>query len=126
MKNQTANVPSYAYTVVVILSILSFALFLSAALILKISTPYSHILAALITLFLGFMFAFLWPVGLWRWGILASCGFWLYFVAVFVSSLLNNHVAWLIIGEGIAIIASASIGAGVGRRFSLARHIQIS
>ena len=126
MRNRILHAPPYSYVILVALSIFTCVLFFTTALILRISTPYTHILAALIVVFLGFMFAFLWPVGLWRWGILASCGFWLYFVAVFVSSLLHNNVAWLTIGEGIAIIASASIGAGVGRRFSLARRTQIS
>jgi len=126
MRNKTAHVPSFAYVVVVILSILGFVLFFSAALVLKVGTPHSHILAALITLLLGFMFALVWPVGLWRWGILASSGFWLYFIAVFVSSVLHQNTEWLIIGEGLAVIAIASIGAAVGRRFSSRRLTQTS
>ena len=116
----------YSYIFLVILSVLSFVLFFSAALILKISSPYSHVVAALITAFLGFVFAFRWPVGLWRWGILASSSFWLYFIAVFVSSLLHQDAEWRAIVEGLAVIAIASIGADVGRRFSLARRTQIS
>lgn len=116
----------YSYIFVVSLSILSFVLFFSAALIFKISTPYSHALAALITAFLGLVFAFLWPVGLWRWGVLASSAFWLYFIFVFISSLLHQDAEWLAIGEGLAVIAIASIGAGIGRRLSLARRTQIS
>lgn len=126
MRNNTAHVPSSAYIIVVILSILSFFLFFSAALALKISTPYSHVLAALVTVFLGFVFAFLWPVGLWRWGILASSGFWLYFIAVFLSSLLHQDAEWLTIGEGLAVIATTSIGASIGQRFSSARRTQFS
>ena len=122
MRDKTAHVPSYAYIVVVILSIFGFALFFSAALVLKIGTPYSHILAALITVLLGFMFALVWPIGLWRWGILASSGFWLYFTAVFAASVFHKNAEWLTIGEGLAVIAIASIGAAVGRRFS-SRHI---
>jgi len=126
MRNKMARPSPYSYIIVVILSILSFVLFFSAALVLKINTPYSYVLAALITVLLGLMFAFLWPVGLWRWGILASSGFWLYFIAVFVSSLLHQDAEWLAIGEGLAVIAIASIGAGIGRHFSLARRAQIS
>lgn len=122
MRNNTAHVSSYAYILVVILSFLSFSLFFATALALKISIPYSHVLVALITVFLGFMFAFLWPAGLWRWGILAGSGFWLYFIAVFVASLLHRDAEWLAIGEGLAVIAITTIGAGIGRRFSLMRR----
>lgn len=126
MRNKMAHTPAYSYVILVLLSILCFALFLSAALVLKLSTPYTHVLAALITVFLGFMFAFLWPVGLWRWGILASSGFWLYYIAVFVSSVLHQNIEWLTIGEGMAVIAIASIGASIGRRFSLGHRTQTS
>ena len=126
MRNSMTNVPPYSYVILFILSILSFVLFLSAALILKISAPYSHVLAALITVFLGFTFAYLWPAGLWRWGILASSGFWMYFIVVFVSSLLHQDAEWFAIGEGLAVIAITSIGAIIGRRFSLSHRTQIS
>jgi hypothetical protein len=126
MRNRTAHVPYYAYIIAVILSIFGFVLFFSTALVLKIGIPYSHVLAALITVFLGFMFALVWPVGLWRWGILASSGFWLYFIAVFVSSMLHRNAEWLIVGEGLAVIAIASIGAAVGRRFRLGRLARTS
>jgi hypothetical protein len=121
----TAN-PIYSYIILFILSILSFVLFLSASMILKISTPYTHLLAALITVSLGFTFAFLWPNGIWRWVILASSGFWMYFLAVFAISLLRHNAEWFAIGEALAVIAIASIGAGIGRHFSLARRTQIS
>jgi len=126
MKNRSAQPSLKTYIFVVILSIVCFILFLSAALVLKISTPYSHILTALLTVFLGLIVAYLWPVGLWRWGILASSGFWLYFIAVFVSSLLHQDVEWLSLGEGLSVIAIATIGAGIGRQFSLARRTQNS
>ena len=122
MRNETTHLSPYTYIFVITLSIFSFVLFFSTALLLKISTPYSHVLAALITVFLGILFAFLWPVGFWRWGLLASSGFWLYFIAVFVSSLLHQNAEWFAIGEGLAVIAIATIGAGIGRRFSLARR----
>ena len=122
MRNKTTHLSPYTYIFVVTLSVFSFFLFLSAALLLKISTPYSYVLAALTTVLLGILFAFLWPIGLWRWGILASSGFWLYFIAVFVSSLIHQNAEWLAIGEGLAVIAIASIGAGIGRRFALTRH----
>lgn len=126
MRNKTAHIPAYAYVIVVISSFLGFALFFPTALLLKIGAPYSHVLAALITMFLGFIFALLWPIGLWRWGILASSGFWLYFLAVFLSSILHRNAEWLVIGEGLAVIAIASIGASIGRRVSSGRLVQTS
>ena len=126
MRNNTAHVPAFAYIIAVILAILGFALFFPAVLLLKIGTPYSHVLAALITVLLGFMYGLLWPAGLWRWGILASSGFWLYFIAVFISSILHRNAEWLVVAEGLAIVAIASIGASIGRRVSLGRLAQTS
>ena len=56
----------------------------------------------------AFAFAAIWPHGSWRWGLVLSSGFWIFFVAVFVAYLTLNKL------DGLTLLrAACALLAGV-------------
>jgi hypothetical protein len=61
-------------------------------------------------------FAIKWPNESWRWGIWLSCGFWAFFLAVFVSYLSVGTLDWLTPVRAASVVAAGVIGAALGRK----------
>lgn len=80
--------------------------------------PRLPVLAAVAILGAGF--AFLWPVGSWRWGPWTSAASWLYFGFVFASLAFAGQADWLPAADAAAAVLAGSLGAWAGAR--LARH----
>lgn len=51
------------------------------------SPPMSYALPALLSALAAFVFTVVWPAGTWRWGIVMSSGFWLFFLVAFLAYL---------------------------------------
>ena len=86
VKFASSNVPlepvrSYrlAYMVALVVGLSSFIVLMGVMLVLQIGSPSSHVSSMAMAAVLGCLFAFRWPVGIVRWGILASSGFSVYF-----------------------------------------------
>ena len=105
---ETRRVPRSAWILGLLLSFALAGLVVVAFLVVNPSTSTGFVVPLVLTASLAFAFALAWPAGYWRWGIAASAGFWVFFLAVFL--------AYVSVGEWdllSAVRAASSLLAGV-------------
>jgi hypothetical protein len=83
----TSTVPRAAWIVGFLLSFLVAGLTVIAFLATGPGTTLGFLLPMLLAAAAAFAFAVIWPGGSWRWGILLSSGFWVFFLIVFLAYL---------------------------------------
>lgn len=60
------------------------------------------------------LFALKWPRISWRWGIWLSCGFWMFFLSIFVAYLSVGQIDWLTPLRAASVVTSGMAGAWCG------------
>ena len=106
--------PRFAY-----FAAMGFSFILAAAVIvafLQIGPPptTTYVVPPIVCAVAALLFALKWPRGSWRWGIVSSCGFWVFFVIVFLSYLSVSQHDWLSAIRALSVLLAGMAGAGFG------------
>jgi len=118
--NPSAHRPlRYAYLIAFAVTVLAVSLYFVTLLKSELASAYPITVALVYCYILGAVFAFIWPDGYWRLGVVASSGFWLFFGFSFISFLNISELQWRAAIEAIASVAVACLGAYCGRWLAL-------
>ena len=99
-------------------SLILFALFLVSLLISDSIAKDPMLFAILFCVSASTLFAFIWPVKSWRWGLWIGSSFWAFLGLVFISYMLNQQLVWTPVLEALAITVLSCFGALVGQRLN--------
>ena len=86
-----------------------------------LGTAAPFVYAAAFSFLIGAMFSAFWPKGSWRWGIVSSAGYWLFFGYTFVALLRNGEIDWVPLIAAGAMIAVGCLGAQSGNLYRQSR-----
>lgn len=64
----------------------------------------------------AFIYTVTWPRGSWRWGVVLSSGFWLFFFIVFVSYASIGKFDYLSLLRAVSVVLAGLFGAGIATR----------
>jgi peptidoglycan/LPS O-acetylase OafA/YrhL len=76
----------------------------------------TYIVPPLVSAIAAFLFAIRWPSGSWRWGLILSSGFLVFFLAVFLSYLSVGQPEFITIGRAVSVVLAAVAGSVVATR----------
>lgn len=105
----TDRVPKSAWILGVLLSFALAGIVVLAFLVFSPSASTTFLVPLLLAAVSALVFTIVWPAGAWRWGLVLSSGFWVFFLTVFV--------AYLSIGQwdSLSLVrAFSSLLAGLG------------
>lgn len=103
----------------IVLSVTLFALFLASLLVSDYLAKKPMLFAILFCVSASALFAFIWPVKSWRWGLWVSSSFWIFLIFVFISYyILSLQLFWMPVLEAISIMVLSCLGALIGQRLN--------
>lgn len=114
--------PRWAYGAAVLASFLLMAVLFLAILSVEAAGSHPRLLVFAAVALLGLSLAYRWPLRSWRWGMLASCAFWLYFGFVWFSYLWNGQFRWAPAVDAAGVLIVACLAAEVGSRLASRRR----
>lgn len=77
----------------------------------------TYLLPPAATALASMLFALKWPQRSWRWGLWLSCGFWVFFLAIFIAYLSIGHFDWALPLRAASVVAAGVVGASAGTAF---------
>lgn len=108
------NAPRFAYIAAASFSFILAAVVIVAFLQFGPSPTTTFVVPLIVCAFAALLFALKWPRESWRWGIILSCGFWIFFVIVFLSYLSVRQPDWLSAIRALSVLLAGMAGAGLG------------